>query len=100
MRWHGSQISEMWTTRRKEAESYGEVRGFPLNHSILSPAMCILKQQMLMRLVFVTLFQNSNPRGNKKDLISIGKIAKVEFEKRREIGMQSVYFHFDWRSYF
>lgn len=39
-----------------------------------------------MRLVFVTLFQNSNPEGNKKDLISCGKMGNVELKKKEEDG--------------
>lgn len=45
-----------------EAESYCEVRGFPLNHfknTVLSSAIWVLKQQFQMRLVFVSLYQNS-----------------------------------------
>lgn len=66
----------MWWGKRISFES--------LQNTILSPAMWVLKQQMLMRLVFVTLFQNSNPKGNKKDLISCGKTGKVEFKKKDE----------------
>lgn len=62
--------------------------------------MWVLKQQMLMRLVFVTLFQNSNPEGNKKDLISCGKMGNVELKKKRRRWMQSVHVQFDWKSYF
>lgn len=76
----------MWWGKRISFES--------LQNTILSPAMWLLKQQMLMRLVFVTLFQNSNPKGTKKekrekDLISYCEEGELGKKKRRKVGMNA-----------
>lgn len=68
--WHVSQFSDMWLDYEKKGSwviQWGKRISFEsLQNTILSPAMWVLKLEMLMRLVFVTLSQNSNPKGSKK----------------------------------